>query len=315
MNASTFAKLPPLPPPPPGKTGWPWDTNDPTMDSSPLKITVVTPSYQQAHFIEETIRSVLLQGYSNLEYIIIDGGSTDGTVDIIRKYEKHLAYWVSEKDRGAADAIAKGFRHGTGPILGWLNSDDLYRPAALQTVAAAFLSGTANVVYGNTYWIDQLGEVLAEKRQTPFSRSGYLYGGADLQQPATFWTRDIYDKAGGIDESFRAAFDTDLFFRFVEAGAKFHYTPQFLAGFRVHSQQISDVLLETCRKELATLRARHLPYPIRSFRGRVLRNLARLERTFWYLRQGDLFWLIGRIPDRLKSRVVHEATGPASRWQ
>lgn len=279
------------------------------------KISIVTPSFNQAGFLEETIRSVLLQGYSNLEYIIIDGGSSDGSVDIIRKYENDLAYWVSEKDRGAADAIGKGFRKATGSIVGWLNSDDVYRPNTLQNVAAAFQSNQAvDVVYGNTHWIDVNGNVLAEKRQTPFSRSAYFYGGADLQQPATFWTRELYEKVGGLDPSFRAAFDTDLFFRFFQTGARFHHVPEFLAAFRLHSDQISDVLLETCRREVETLRARHLTFPVRSLRGRMIRNFARLERIFRYARQGDLPWLIGRIPDRLKSRFLREATGPRSKW-
>jgi glycosyltransferase involved in cell wall biosynthesis len=304
-----------MPPAPHAKTGWPWDTKITPSAPSSLKITVVTASYQQANFLEETIRSVLLQGYPNLEYIIVDGGSTDGSVDIIRKYEKHLAWWVSEKDRGAADAIAKGLRQASGTVLAWLNSDDVYRPGALRTVSDAFQSGNSpDVVYGNTYWIDKTGKVLAEKRQTPFSKFGYLYGGADLQQPATFWTRAAYEKAGGLDPSFRAAFDTDLFFRLVQTGARFQHIPEFLAGFRVHPGQISDSLLETCRQELNALRSRHLQYPVNSLGGRILRNLARLERGFWYVRQGDLFWLLGRIPDRLKSRFAREATGPQSRW-
>jgi cellulose synthase/poly-beta-1,6-N-acetylglucosamine synthase-like glycosyltransferase len=123
--------------PPNGETGWPWDIETPADSSSGPKITIVTPSYNQAGFLEQTIRSVLLQGYSNLEYIIIDGASSDGSVDIIRKYQQHLAYWVSEKDHGAADAIGKGFSKATGSICGWLNSDDFYRPAALQKVVAA----------------------------------------------------------------------------------------------------------------------------------------------------------------------------------
>src|SRR5579884_4008024 len=127
-----------LPPAPPGKTGGP-------------KVTVVTPSFNQAEYLEETIRSVLLQGYSDLEYIIIDGGSSDASVAIIGKYEPYLAYWVSEKDHGAADAIGKGFQRATGSILAWLNSDDVYRPGALQKVAAAFAKNSAvEVVYGNT---------------------------------------------------------------------------------------------------------------------------------------------------------------------
>jgi glycosyltransferase involved in cell wall biosynthesis len=312
MRCPTLAELPQ---PPAGKAGWPWTTESAFDNSSGPKITVVTASFNQADYLEETIRSVLLQGYSDLEYIIIDGGSSDRSVDIIRKYERHLSYWVSEKDKGAADAIRKGFQRATGSILGWLNSDDVYRPDALHKIAATFRKDeTVDVVYGNTYWIGGDGRILAEKRQTPFSKSAYFCGGADLQQPSTFWTRKLYEQAGGLDTSFRAAFDTDLFFRFFALDARFRHIGEFLSSFRIHSTQISDVMLETCRKELDTLRSRHLPLPANSLRGTVIRNFARFERLFRYIIQGDLPWLIGRIPDRVMSRFAGEATGPRSRW-
>jgi glycosyltransferase involved in cell wall biosynthesis len=279
------------------------------------RITVVTPSFNQGHFLEETICSVVGQGYPNLEYIVIDGGSTDLSVEIIRKHEKSIAYWVSEKDQGPVDAIGKGFRKATGSILAWLNSDDFYQPGVLDKIAAAFLADERNdVVYGNTYWVDREGKVLAEKRQTPFSKLGYLYGGADLQQPATFWRRHLFEKSGGLDPSFRAAFDTDLFYRFIKQGARFKHIDAFLASFRVHSEQISDVLLATARKEVELIRSRHLRYPARSIPGIALRNLGRLQRIWWYVWQGDLPWMLSRVPDRLKSRAVNEATGPRSKW-
>jgi glycosyltransferase involved in cell wall biosynthesis len=312
MRCPTLAELPP---PPAGKSGWPWDAETRRDASEGPKITVVTPSYNQAEYLEETIRTTLLQGYADLEYIIIDGGSTDGSVDIIRKYERYLAYWISERDKGPSDAIHKGLRKASGSILGWLNSDDLYRPAALQKVASAFRKAQGiDVVYGNTYWIGGDGRVLAEKRQTPFSKLAYLYAGADLQQPSVFWTRELYNKAGGLDASFRAAFDTDLFLRFFALEARFQHIPEFLAAFRIHSAQISDVMLQTCRREVATLRARHLKFSATSIPGRLIRNLGRLERFFHYVAQGDLPWLVRRLPDRLMSRFAGDATGPRSKW-
>jgi len=130
-----------LPKPPPGRTGWPWITEagwDSASDSVKRdvpRITVVTPSFNQAEFIEETIRSVLLQGYPNLEYIVIDGGSTDGSVEVIEKYSPWLTYWCSEPDRGQSHAINKGFERATGEILGWINSDDILYSGALQAAA------------------------------------------------------------------------------------------------------------------------------------------------------------------------------------
>src|SRR6185503_2948881 len=165
--------------------------------------TIVTTSYNQADFLEETIRTVLLQNYPNLEYIVMDGGSKDGSVEIIRKYEKHLSYWTSEKDDGASDAIARGFQRATGSIMAYLNSDDPYLPGALNAVVKVFQQRPqCDFVFGNTYWTDPRGNVLAERRQTPFWPASYLYGGADMQQPSTFWKRELYVKAGGMDPAY-----------------------------------------------------------------------------------------------------------------
>ena len=304
-----------LPSPPPGKSGWPWDQDTPepkTASSSQLpRVTVVTPSYNQAEFLEETLRSVLLQSYPNLEYIVMDGGSTDGSIDVIRKYEKHLAYWVSEKDRGASDAVARGFERATGSILAYLNSDDPYLPGAIHAAVAMFeTQAECDVVFGDTYWTDSSGNVLAQRRQTPFSANGYLYGGADIQQPSTFWRRKVYLKVGGMNPEYQTAFDTDLYVRFTVAGARFRHVRQFLSCFRIHSEAKSSTLIDQRARELTRIRSTYLPYRFGSFRARVLRNLARLQRVFWYALQGDLAWLVTRIPDRLTANRSGAAVGP-----
>ncbi|HLQ78185.1 MAG TPA: glycosyltransferase family 2 protein [Terriglobia bacterium] len=278
------------------------------------RISIVTPSYNQGRFIDLTMQSVLSQNYPNLEYIVIDGGSTDDSVEVIRRYDKSLAYWVSEKDSGAADAIAKGFRHATGDILAYLNSDDLYCPGTLHAVAAAFESGKPDVVYGNTWWIDTDGRRTGERRQTPFSPMGYLYGGFDLQQPAVFWTRKIYDRSGGIDPSYLFTFDTEMFVRFVNHGSRFKFVPQFFAEFRIHPRSKSSTETERCESELQRLRSVHLSYPFVSPRGSWARTWARAQRAFWYAIQGDGPWLLGRIPDRWRSRNSTEIAGPRSKW-
>jgi hypothetical protein len=321
LSRSPESLLKQLPPPPDGKTGWPWTEGTPETDQPAAaperwpRVTVVTPSYNQAAFLEETIRSVLLQGYPNLEYIIMDGGSTDASAEIIKKYEKHLAYWTSQKDGGAADAIREGFEKATGSILAYLNSDDLYLPGAMLNLIKHFETDAADAVYGNTYWIDEDSSVLAERRQTPFSRTAYLYGGADLQQPATFWTRQIYRTAGGMNPSFRCAFDTDLFARFVSKKAKFVHVRRLVACARVQHAQKTELLFDTCKEETDGIRARHAAVPVRSFQGALLRNLGRIQRLAWYLFQGDALWLAGRIPDRFKSGTrAGTATGPRSKW-
>ncbi|GAI34604.1 unnamed protein product, partial [marine sediment metagenome] len=159
-----------LPPPPAGKTGWPWIEESPQLpDTLPdgslwPRVSIITPSYNQGQFIEETIRSVLLQGYANLEYIIMDGGSTDDSVEIIRKYEPWLTYWVSEPDRGQAHAIDKGFARSTGEILAWLNSDDTYLPGAIaKSVRLLNDDPNAEAICGGELQIDSQGIVIAER--------------------------------------------------------------------------------------------------------------------------------------------------------
>jgi glycosyltransferase involved in cell wall biosynthesis len=309
-----------LPAPPPGKTGWPWTEETPPPDAtfdtgSAPRISIVTPSYNQGFFIEETIRTVLLQGYPDLDYIVMDGGSTDGSVEVIRKYEKFIASWTSARDAGAADAIRKGFERATGSIYAYLNSDDLLLPGALNRIAGAFAQTKADVVYGNLHWMDRGSNLIGERRQTPFSRIGYIYGGADLPQPATFWTADVYRRCGGIDPAFHFAFDMDLFARFMASGARFAHTRQFLASFRLHPEQKSDAINRTGREETNEIRKRYAKFPVKSIPGTLLRNAGRLQRIWWYVMQGDLPWLIGRIPDRVLSHT-HKAqpVGPRSKW-
>jgi glycosyltransferase involved in cell wall biosynthesis len=317
MTTQNISRLAELSPAPVGKTGWPWDTetvlDEGRAASSTPRVTIVTPSYNQAEFLEETLRSVLLQNYPNLEYIVMDGGSSDGSVEIIRKYEKHLAYWTSEKDAGASDAIAKGFERATGSILAYLNSDDPYLPGAIHAVVRAFEEQPrCDVVFGNTYWTDPDGNILAERRQTPFWAASYVYGGSDIQQPSTFWKRELYEKAGGMNSSFVTAFDTDLFFRFIACDAKFRHVKRFLSCFRIHPESKSSTLIERRTQELDRIRSAHLHHAYNSYYGSLQRNLGRVHRGFWYLVQGDLGWLISRVPDRVAARHHGDPVGPRS---
>jgi len=212
-----------IPPPPLGKKGWPW-----TEESTPLpltnpdgqpwpKISIVTPSFNQGQFIEETIRSVLLQNYPNLEYIIMDGGSTDNSVEIIRKYEAWLAYWVSEKDSGQSNAINNGFMLSTGEIMGWLNSDDSYNKNALSKIAIIFDNKDEfNWLVGATYIINKEGKLLKiQHSPDPISnKTFFLYQKYWIPQPSTFWNRKIWQQSGPLSEDLNYVMDVDLFFNF-----------------------------------------------------------------------------------------------------
>ena len=161
------------------------------------KISIVTPSYNQVKFLERTILSILNQNYPNLEYIIIDGGSTDGSVEIIKKYEKYLACWVSEKDKGQSDAINKGFKKASGDIIAWQNSDDIYLPGVFEKVALLFSKRKdMDVVFGNIYLIDENDNILRDIRYVPFSLKSFLYEGCNITNQATFWRRSEERRVG-----------------------------------------------------------------------------------------------------------------------
>lgn len=201
------------------------------------KISVVMPSYNQGTFIEDSLRSVLDQNYPDLEFIIIDGGSTDNSVDIIKKYEDRLAYWVSEPDKGQTDALIKGFSRATGEILCWLNSDDLYEPYTLHTVAKYFLDHPdAEFVFGNCYWVDEKSNVLFERREIPFVKWVWLYAYNYIPQPAAFWKGELYRKVGGLDPNYKLSMDGDLFARFSNV-ARLDHIQVTLARFRYYAAQ------------------------------------------------------------------------------
>lgn len=293
---SSRVSLADLPAPPADKTGWPWTEESERVPAGSPRISIVTPSYNQGPFLEETIRSVLLQGYPDLEYIVIDGGSTDESVAILRKYEKWLTYWVSQSDHGQADAIRKGLEKVTGPICAYLNSDDIYMKNTFGPVARRFaVSPAPDVVYGNMYRIDPHDRIVEEHRNTPYSRWGYLYGGFFLHQPATFWKTGTIRSAGGVNPEFRFEMDNDLFMRLALRKARFSFERQFVAGFRVHPTSKSSTIMHVSKAENEKMRQKYLPFPFSSLRGGLIRNAARAQRVFWYACQGDLGWLLKRV--------------------
>ncbi len=174
------------------------------------KITVVTPSYNQGQFLEETIQSVIGQQYPNLEYIIMDGGSTDNSVEIIRKYEHHLAFWVSEKDEGQSAAINVAFAKSTGEILAWLNSDDMYLPGTLTYVASKLDPGQPEMIFENCIHIDQKqGIAFGTDVRKDHDRMNLLLTDY-IVQPSSFWTRKAMDQTGPLDQSLDFGFDSGL---------------------------------------------------------------------------------------------------------
>jgi glycosyltransferase involved in cell wall biosynthesis len=230
-----------LPPPPADKTGWPWTEEDARLpevmpNGRPWpRLTIVTPSYNQGPFLEATLRSVLLQGYPNLEYIVIDGGSQDDSVNILRRYALWLTEWVSEPDRGQADAINQGFARATGEIFGWLNSDDLYEPGALHAVARYFAqTPDCMLLYGDGWYLDAAGTKTRPYPLTrPFDpRCLLTYDCFPILQPAAFWRRSLWQQTGPLNIAYHYAMEWDWFIRAITVTWP-HYLPRTLAGWRL----------------------------------------------------------------------------------
>jgi len=199
------------------------------------KITIITPSYNQASFIERTINSVLSQNYPNLEYIIIDGGSTDHSVSIIKKYESKISYWISEKDRGQSHAINKGLARATGEIIGWLNSDDIYYPGALHIIADFFQKqASSQIVYGKAYHIDTDDNQIEEYPTEPWSYER-LKIICYICQPAVFFRNSVFDLVGTLDESLQYCMDYEFWLRAGQHINTFDFIPVHLAGSRLYA--------------------------------------------------------------------------------
>ncbi len=215
------------------------DKSPPEENALP-RITIVTPSLNQGRYIEAAIQSVLDQGYPNLEYIVRDGGSTDETIDVLRRYETDLSLVTIEPDAGPADALNKAFTAATGDILGWLNADDLYLPGTLHAIAEAFAANPqTGLIYGEGWYIDEAGARIEPCRfiRRSFNRR-YLVNKDPILQPAAFWRRSVWELTGSLDTSLRWVFDWEWFIRAHERIA-FQYLPRTLAYYRVQPHALT----------------------------------------------------------------------------
>ena len=262
----------------------------PTALAQAPKISIVTPSFKQAEFIERTMLSVLDQSYPNLEYYVQDGGSEDGTAEVVKRHENRLAGWQSRADRGQAQAINRAFAKTSGDIMAYLNSDDVLFPGALAYIAEYFeRHPEIDVVYGNRIVINDK-DLQIGRWVMPAHDDGVLSWADFVPQETLFWRRSIWEKAGGrMDESFQFALDWDLLVRFRDAGARFARLPRFLGGFRVHPHQKTTMsIADTGFQEMNRIRQRVL--------GRVPASEEVRKAVLPYLVKhlaADLRWAIG----------------------
>lgn len=283
--------------PPNGRKCWPWIGEIPSRrrseeaDSDYPRICIVTPSFNQGEFLEATIRSVLLQGYPNLEYRVIDGGSSDNSIEVIRSFEKELDFWVSEPDRGQAHAINKGFEPASGKIFGWLNADDILLPGALEAVAHSWREQSDAVAWvGGCHRIDMDGKVLSTvvpwglelERLADWACSGGFY------QPSCFFSAAKFREVGGLEENLHFAMDVDLWLHLIKKG-RFAVIDRVLSAALIHDGAKTRASRERMQAETVKVQFHHglddvaMEYLVRLLKRKRTRKLSlkgMLRRSF-----------------------------------
>jgi glycosyltransferase involved in cell wall biosynthesis len=245
-----------------------------------MRVSIVTPSYNQAQFLERTIQSVLQQTYADIEYIVIDGGSTDGSKAIIERYADRITYWVSEKDKGQTDAINKGFAQATGEVLAWLNSDDTMEPDAVKrAVEELKRHPEVGMVYGHGFFIDgedkKIGDFPSAQTNYAKLRQAYVH----ICQQASFWRAELWNKVGPLDDSIYFAMDYDLWLRLAKE-APLLFINEHWANFRLHGEAKSVAEDDRCWPDMLKIHLRdggsrfsvlYLKYLVRKLAGPYIR--------------------------------------------
>lgn len=284
----------------------------------PARISIVMPSYNQAAFLEEAVMSVLEQDYPNLEVIVLDGGSTDGSLAILEKYAARFAYWHSRPDRGQIDALIQGFGLATGDLLGWVNSDDVLLPGALWALAVAHARvPEAGLIGGNYILIDQAGMVTRVKRHPAQAAFFARFGVMAVNQPGSVVTRAAYSRVGGFDPRFDYVMDTDLYFRILASGHSYVHIDRWLSAFRIHSRAKTVAQRDRAKAEGRQARASWFS-ETRAYEAK--RGLTRVAYKLWQVGNGNYAravvasmrgrgtswkaWAVANCPDSPEARFV-----------
>lgn len=268
-------------------------------------ISIVMPSFNQGAFIERSILSIINQEYPSVQLIVIDGGSTDGTIDILKKYDYFIDCWISENDRGQSDALNKGFALATGDIFGWLNSDDLYLPNAFFSAASALAKHTQKmIVFGDWLSIDDSDNIIDYNHAFNFSLNHFMYEGFHLNAQSMFWRSTVHSRFSGFDIGLYNTMDYQMILEFgLNFGEKtFLRISKELAAFRRYEGQKTSGFTDRVRREHLQL-ARTYNYRDKySIFGYFKRFLYRFRRAYWYLYRGGLITLANRILKSINNR-------------
>jgi glycosyltransferase involved in cell wall biosynthesis len=266
------------------------------MNKSLPRITVITPSYNQAEFLERTIVSILNQGYPNLEFIIIDGGSTDGSVEIIKRYSNQLTYWVSESDRGQSYAINKGLQRATGEWVCWQNSDDIFYPLAFMRMSQSVLQNpTLDLVIGDVNLIDKEDGLIRPQCFVKPTYGALLAEGMVLTNQAAFWRRSLHAEIGFLDESLHYSFDYEWFLRLLNYTSRSHHISQKLGAIRYHDQTKTSLYQTFFLSEYAKIIEGR-------FQPNYIRYLYKLRRFVLTLLNGEVHYVFNGLKERLISK-------------
>ena len=262
------------------------------------KISIVMPSYNQVEFIERSILSVLNQDYQNFELIIVDGGSNDGTIEIIKKYQDYITFWLSEKDQGQSDALNKGFKNCTGQIFGWLNSDDVYLPDAFKLVIkAAKKNSNKKIIFGDWLSIDKNDDVIDYNHAFDFNLNQFKYEGFHLNAQSMFWHASVHKLFSGFDINLYNTMDYQMILEFgINEGHKSFLRISYpLGGFRRYDGQKTGGMNLNVIKEHELISQNYNYKDKYNFIGLIKRLYFRFRRAFWYTKRGGLKNLIYRL--------------------
>ncbi|MCX6722135.1 MAG: glycosyltransferase family 2 protein [Candidatus Staskawiczbacteria bacterium] len=266
------------------------------MENQKLLVSIITPTFNRGKFLEQNIISIKNQDYPFIEHIVIDGGSTDNSLEILKKYEgTYNLKWISEKDNGCADAMNKGFERASGQIFCWLDSDDFYLPCAIKKIAEVFKNNlNVDAVFGDVLLGTVEGKIIGYTKYTSFNAETSIYLGMVVATQSTFWRSTLHRKINGLDAKYLRCADLDFFTRMAISGAKFRHVRNFLSVYRYHPGQLTQSV-DLCEKEKKEIFQKYSDNKLNARGLKLKRMKLLLERAVNFIKQGDIWYVFKGI--------------------